>query len=185
MITLDKGFKNTGSCESAITFLDGEKGILRYRGYAIEDLAEKASFLEVSYLLIFGELPTRAELTKFHSDIKSKALVDEEMKKDFGWISNISSSNGSVVSSNFCINCFFNPKAVNVESEEDMYSAIVKILAKFPVLVAWTLRKKQGMPLVYSDNSLGYVQNLVKMMFQSPNKPYQENSVVISALNKL
>jgi citrate synthase len=79
----------------------------------------------------------------------------------------------------------FNPKAVNVESEKDMYLAIVKILAKFPVLVAWTLRKKNGMPLIYSDNSLGYVQNLVKMMFENPNEPYKENPIVISALNKL
>ncbi|MDA8596399.1 citrate synthase [Flavobacteriaceae bacterium] len=184
LITLDRGFKNTGSCESAITFLDGEKGILRYRGYSIEDLADKASFLEVAYLLIFGELPTRAELTKFHSDIKSKALVDEEMKKILDGFPKSAHPMG-VLSALTSALTSFNPKAVNVQSENDMYLAIVKILAKFPVLVAWTLRKQKGMPLVYSDNSLGYVQNLVKMMFQSPNEPYQENSVVISALNKL
>lgn len=184
LITLDRGFKNTGSCESAITFLDGEKGILRYRGYSIEDLADKASFLEVAYLLIFGELPTRAELTKFHSDIKSKALVDEEMKKILDGFPKSAHPMG-VLSALTSALTSFNPKAVDVQSENDMYLAIVKILAKFPVLVAWTLRKQKGMPLVYSDNSLGYVQNLVKMMFQSPNEPYKENSVVISALNKL
>ncbi len=182
--TIDPGFKNTGSCKSAITFLDGEKGILRYRGYSIEQLAEKASFLEVVYLLIFGELPTRSELKQFHNDIKSKALVDEEMKKILDGFPQSAHPMG-VLSALTSALTAFNPKAVNVESEKDMYLAIVKILAKFPVLVAWTLRKKNGMPLIYSDNSLGYVQNLVKMMFENPNEPYKENPIVISALNKL
>jgi citrate synthase len=184
LITIDPGFKNTGSCKSAITFLDGEKGILRYRGYSIEQLAEKASFLEVVYLLIFGELPTRSELKQFHNDIKSKALVDEEMKKILDGFPQSAHPMG-VLSALTSALTAFNPKAVNVESEKDMYLAIVKILAKFPVLVAWTLRKKNGMPLIYSDNSLGYVQNLVKMMFENPNEPYKENPIVISALNKL
>jgi len=184
LITIDAGFKNTGSCKSGITFLDGEKGILRYRGYDIEDLAEKASFLEVSYLLIFGELPTRAELHQFHSDIKSKSLVDEEMKKILDGFPESAHPMG-VLSALTSALTAFNPKAVNVQNEQDMYLAIVKIIAKFPVLVAWTLRKRKGMPLVYSDNTLGYVQNLVKMMFQSPNEPYQENPIIIKALNKL
>ncbi|MGB0838103.1 MAG: citrate synthase [Flavobacteriaceae bacterium] len=184
LITIDAGFKNTGSCKSGITFLDGEKGILRYRGYDIESLAEKASFLEVSYLLIFGELPTRAELHQFHTDIKSKSLVDEEMKKILDGFPESAHPMG-VLSALTSALTAFNPKAVNVQSEKDMYLAIVKIIAKFPVLVAWTLRKRKGMPLVYSDNTLGYVQNLVKMMFESPNEPYKENPIIIKALNKL
>ena len=184
LITIDAGFKNTGSCKSGITFLDGEKGILRYRGYDIESLAEKASFLEVSYLLIFGELPTRTELHQFHTDIKSKSLVDEEMKKILDGFPESAHPMG-VLSALTSALTAFNPKAVNVQSEKDMYLAIVKIIAKFPVLVAWTLRKRKGMPLVYSDNTLGYVQNLVKMIFESPNEPYKENPIIIKALNKL
>ena len=124
LITIDPGFKNTGSCKSAITFLDGEKGILRYRGYSIEQLAEKASFLEVVYLQIFGELPTRSELKQFHNDIKSKALVDEEMKKILDGFPQSAHPMG-VLSALTSALTAFNPKAVNVESEKDMYLAIV------------------------------------------------------------
>jgi citrate synthase len=184
LITLDPGYKNTGSCESAITFLDGEKGILRYRGYAIEDLAEKADFLEVAYLLIFGELPNKEELEKFHSDIKAESHVDEEMKKILDGFPKSAHPMG-VLSSLTSALIAFNPSAVDVTSEEDLYHAIVRLLAKFPVLVSWTLRKKMGLPLDYGDDSLGYVQNIHKMMFKRPNREYELNDVVIEALDKL
>jgi citrate synthase len=184
LITLDPGYKNTGSCESAITFLDGEKGILRYRGYSIEELAEKADFLEVAYLLIFGELPNKEELEKFHADIKAESHVDEEMKKILDGFPKSAHPMG-VLSSLTSALVAFNPSAVDVTSEEDLYHAIVRLLAKFPVLVSWTLRKKMGLPLDYGDDSLGYVQNIHKMMFKRPNREYQLNETVIEALDKL
>jgi citrate synthase len=184
IITIDPGFKNTGSCESAITFLDGEKGILRYRGYSIEELAEKADFLEVAYLLIFGSLPNKVQLAKFHKDIKDESHVDEEMKKILDGFPKSAHPMG-VLSSLTSALIAFNPSTVDVSSDEDMYHAIVRILAKFPVLVAWTLRKKKGLPLDYGDDSLGYVENIHKMMFKRPNQDYKKNKVVIEALDKL
>ena len=184
IITIDPGYKNTGSCESAITFLDGEKGILRYRGYSIEELAEKADFLEVAYLLIFGELPNESELAKFHTDIKDESHVDEEMKKILNAFPKSAHPMG-VLSSMTSALIAFNPSTVDVSSEQDMYHAIVRILAKFPVLVAWTLRKKKGLPLDHGDDTLGYVENIHKMMFKRPNQGYKKNDIVIEALDKL
>jgi citrate synthase len=184
VITIDPGYKNTGSCESSITFLDGEKGILRYRGYSIEELAEKADFLEVAYLLIFGELPTKEQHDKFHADIKSKSVVDDDVRKIVDAFPKSAHPMG-VLSSLTSALTAFNPSSVNVDSEEDMYNSVVKILGKFPVLVAWTLRKKQGLPLDYGDNSLGYVENVLKMMFKKPNEEYVQNKVIIDALDKL
>lgn len=184
VITLDAGFKNTGSCKSAITFLDGEKGILRYRGYSIEELAEKADFLEVSYLLIFGELPTQEQLNKFHTDIKAQSVVDEDIKKILDAFPKTAHPMG-VLSSLTSALTAFNPSSVNVNSEEDMYTAIVKIIGKFPVLVAWTLRKKNGLPLDYGEKNIGYVENVLKMMFKQPNEDYVQNKVLVEALDKL
>lgn len=184
IITLDPGFKNTGSCESAITFLDGEKGILRYRGYSIEELAEKANFLEVAYLLIFGELPNKEELARFHKDITDESHIDEEMKKILDGFPKSAHPMG-VLSSLTSALIAFNPSTVDVSSEKDMYHAIVRILAKFPVLVAWTLRKKKGLPLDYGDDDLGYVENIHKMMFKRPSQTYKKNELVIEALDKL
>ncbi len=184
VITMDPGYKNTGSCQSAITFLDGEKGILRYRGYSIEELAEKADFLEVAFLLIFGELPTSDELHKFHADIKAQSLVDEDVRKIVDAFPKSAHPMG-VISSLTSALTAFNPSSVNVNSEEEMYKAIVKILGKFPVLVAWTFRKKNGLPLDYGDKNLGYVENILKMMFKQPNEEYVINPIVINALDKL
>ncbi|SFZ89237.1 citrate synthase [Flaviramulus basaltis] len=184
VITIDPGYKNTGSCESAITFLDGEKGILRYRGYSIEELAEKADFLEVAYLLIFGELPTKEQNDKFHTDIKAQSIVDEDIKKILDAFPKTAHPMG-VISSLTSALTAFNPSSVNVDSEEDMYKSVVKILGKFPVLVAWTLRKKQGLPLDYGDNELGYVENILKMMFRQPNACYIQNKILVDALDKL
>ena len=184
LITLDAGFKNTGSCQSAITFLDGEKGILRYRGYSIEELANKADFLEVAYLLIFGELPTNQQFEKFSDDIKERSIIDEDLRiilnsypKSAHPMGILSSLTSGLVA--------FDPSAVDIDNEEDMYDAILNLLAKIPVLVAWVYRRRKGLPLEYGDTSLGYVENLAKMMFQRPNKEYIQNKTVVSALNKL
>ncbi len=184
MTTIDPGYKNTGACESAITFLDGEKGILRYRGYAIEDLAEKADFLEVAYLLIFGELPNQEQLKAFHIDIKNESHVDEEMKKILDGFPKSAHPMG-VLSSLTSALIAFNPVSVNVTSKDEMYGAIVRLLAKFPVLVAWTLRKKKGLPLDYGDDTLGYVENIHKMMFKKPSQEYSKDKVIIDALDQL
>ena len=184
LITIDAGFKNTGSCQSAITFLDGEKGILRYRGYSIEELANKADFLEVAYLLIFGELPTKQQLEKLSDDIKERSIIDEDLRiilnsypKSAHPMGILSSLTSGLVA--------FDPSAVDIDDDEDMYDAILNLLAKIPVLVAWVYRRRKGLPLEYGDTSLDYVENLAKMMFQRPNKEYVQNKTVISALNKL
>ena len=184
VITIDPGFKNTGSCESAVTFLDGEKGVLRYRGYSIEELSEKADFLEVAYALIFGDLPTKEQLDKFHTDIKSKSVVDDDIKKIIDAFPKTAHPMG-VLSSLTSALTAFNPTSVNVESSEDMYNSVVKIMGKFPVLVAWTMRKKQGLPLNYGSKSLGYVENVLKMMFEQPNEDYVVNPIIKNALDKL
>ncbi|NRD24811.1 citrate synthase [Winogradskyella litoriviva] len=184
VITLDPGYKNTGSCESAITFLDGEKGILRYRGYSIEELAEKADFLEVVYLLIFGELPNKEELEKFHADIKSHSVVDDDLKKILDAFPKSAHPMGVLSSLTSALTAFY-PTCVDVASEVAMYNSIVTILGKFPVIVAWTMRKKQGLPLEYGDDKLGYVENILKMMFKSPNGEYEQNPILVNALDKL
>jgi citrate synthase len=183
-ITLDPGYKNTGSCESAITFLDGEKGILRYRGYSIEDLAEKADFLEVVYLLIFGELPKEEQLQNFKNDIIAESFVNEDMKKVIDGFPSSAHPMGMLSSLTSAL-IAFNPKSVNVTSEQDMYKAIVKLLAKFPTLAAWTLRKKNALPLENRDTSVGYVESLLKMMFQKPGSEYKFNPTVVDAMDKL
>lgn len=182
--TIDPGYKNTGSCLSGITFLNGEEGVLRYRGYSIEELADKADFLEVAYLLIFGELPTKKQLDTFYCDILENAIVDDDIKKILDAFPKNAHPMG-VLSSLTSALTAFNPSSVNVDSEEEMYNAIVKIMGKFPVLVAWTMRKKTGMPLNYGSSKLGYVENVMKMMFEKPNEDYEINKIVRDALDKL
>jgi len=184
VITLDPGYKNTGSCTSAITYLDGENGILRYRGYAIEDLAEKTCFLEVSYLLIFGELPNRKQLEKFERDIHKYTLVHEDMKSVIDGFPKTAHPMGILASLMSALTAF-NPKTVNVEDAEQMYQAVCKTFGKFLVIASWTFRKKEGYPLNYYDNTLGYVENFLNLMFKLPTEPYKINPKVVSALNKL
>jgi len=183
-ITLDPGYKNSGSCKSEITFLDGEEGILRYRGYSIEDLADKAGFLEVSYLLIFGELPTANQLTQFETDIRKYTLVNEEMKNIIDGFPKTAHPMG-VLSSLTSALTAFNPKSVNVENEKEMYEAVCKTMGKFLVIASWTYRKSMGFPLNYYDNTVSYVDNFMQLMFKLPTEPYKANPVIVSALDKL
>ncbi|GGA63471.1 citrate synthase [Flavobacterium palustre] len=183
-ITIDPGFKNSGSCTSGITFLDGELGILRYRGYAIEDLADKASFLEVSYLLIFGELPTAAQLEQFETDIRKHTLVNEEMKGIIDGFPKTAHPMGVLAALTSALTAF-NPKSVNVENEKELYQAVCKTMGKFLVIATWTYRKSMGYPLNYYDNTKGYVENFMRLMFELPTEPYKSSSVVIDALDKL
>ena len=183
-ITLDPGYKNSGSCKSEITFLDGEEGILRYRGYAIEDLADKASFLEVSYLLIFGELPTAAQIEKFENDIRMYTLVNEEMKNIIDGFPKTAHPMGILASLTSALTAF-NPKAVNPHNEKEMYDAVCKTIGKFLVIASWTYRKSMGYPLNYYDNTKGYVDNFMRLMFELPTGPYKADPKVVAALDKL
>ena len=190
LITLDPGFKNTGSCQSAITFLDGENGILRYRGYSIEDLANNASFLEVSYLLIFGELPNNNELNMFLSDIQENAIIDEDLKKILDTFPKAAHPMGILSSLTSALIAFNPTKKISlikdeIELKNYEYGLIVKLLAKIPILVSWVHRKRNGLPLDYGNYNLGYVENITKMMFQRPHQDYFQNDIVVSAMNKL
>ncbi|TDR22913.1 citrate synthase [Flavobacterium cheniae] len=183
-ITIDPGYKNSGSCTSEITFLDGEEGILRYRGYSIEDLADKADFLEVSYLLIFGELPTIAQLEKFENDIRKYTLVNEEMKNIIDGFPKTAHPMGVLASLTSALTAF-NPKAVNPHNEKEMYEAVCKTMGKFLVIATWTYRKSMGYPLNYYDNTKGYVDNFMRLMFELPTGPYKADPKVVAALDKL
>jgi len=183
-ITLDPGFKNTGSCESSITYLDGEKGILRYAGYAIEDLTNRANFLEVAYLLIFGELPNEAQYNKFFDDIKKQSYVNYNMVRILDGFPKSAHPMGVLASLTSAL-ISFNPKTVDVESDEEMYKAIVKIMAKFPVLTAWVFRNSKDEVLTESDSDLDYVENLCQMFFKEDGKKYEQNPVIVNALNQL
>jgi citrate synthase len=184
-ITLDYGYKNTGATESAITFLDGEEGILRYRGYSIEELAEKSNFLEVSYLLIYGELPTPAQYQKFARDITVHTLVHEDIKKILDGFPSSAHPMG-VLSSLVCSLTAFYPESLDPNrSAEGVNLSIIRILAKMPTFAAWAYKNEVGHPVNYPDNSLDYCSNFLKMMFALPAEKYEVNPVVARALDKL
>lgn len=183
-ITLDPGYKNSGACTSNITFLDGEEGILRYRGYSIEELAEKSNFLEVCYLLIYGELPSKAKIVDFETHIRKYTLVNEEMKSIIDGFPTTAHPMG-VLSAMTSALIAFNPKAVNPANEDELYEAVCKLLGKFMVIASWTYRKSLGYPLNYYDNTIGYVENFMQLMFKLPTQPYVANPVIVAALDKL
>jgi len=184
-VTLDFGYKNTGATKSAITFLDGDKGILRYRGYSIEELAAKSTFLEVSYLLIFGELPTQDQLTKFSDDIKNHTMVHEDIKKILDGFPSSSHPMG-VLASLFCAQTAFYPESLDPNrSSEGVYLSIVRSLAKMPTFASWAYKNEVGHPVNYPDNSLDYCSRFLKMMFALPAEKYEVDPVVAAALDKL
>jgi len=185
LITLDSGFKNTGSTTSSITFLDGEEGILRYRGYKIEDLAEKSSFMEVAYLLIYGELPTQDQFDDFRKQITNHTLVHEDIKKILdGFPSNAHPM--GVLSSLICSLSAFYPDSLNPNSTPDEVNlSMIRLLAKMPTFAAWSYKNKMGHPVNYPDNSLDYCSNFLKMMFALPAERYEVDPVVAKALDSL
>ena len=184
LITYDPGYKNTGSCMSDITFLDGEEGILRYRGYSIEDLCEKASFIEVAFLLIFGDMPSKKELNLFNDEIRKDSLVDEDLKSILKSFPKSAHPMG-VLSSLTSGLIAFNPSSVDIESEIEFREAIIILIAKFPILASWTHRKVKGLPLNYANTSLSYVENIAHMMFKLPHQDFKPSPIVVNALNKL
>lgn len=185
VITLDPGFKNTGSTKSAITFLDGDKGILRYRGYSIEDLAEKSSFIEVAYLLIYGHLPTRQQLDEFQHDIKTHTLVHEDTRKILDGFPSSAHPMG-VVASLFCSQTAFYPESLDPNRPNDKINlSIIRALAKMPTFASWAYKNAVGHPVNYPDNSLDYCSRFLKMMFSLPAEEYEVDPVVADALDKL
>ena len=185
IITLDKGFKNTGSTESSITFLNGEKGILRYRGYSIEELAEKSTFLEVAFLLIYGELPNSEELDNFQEEVSKHTLVHEDVRAILDGFPSKSHPMGVLSSLVSSLTAFY-PKSLDPNrSAEEVNGTIIRSIAKLPTLAAWSFKNRMRQPVIYPDNSLGYCENFVRMMFSLPTVDYDVNPVIAKALDKL
>ena len=185
-ITLDIGFKNTGSTKSAITFLDGELGILHHRGYSIEDLAEHASFLEVSYLLLYGKLPTATEYAEFENAIREHTLANEGLEAMFKAFPTGSHPMGQLSSMVAALGLYY-PKALNPHRpEEAINRTIIRLMAKMPTICAMIYKKRNGHPTVYPKNSLDYVANYLNMTFGQVTMPeYEPDPVLVSAMNKL
>jgi citrate synthase len=184
-ITLDSGYKNTGATKSAITYLDGEEGILKYRGYGIEELAEKSTFIEVAYLLIYGNLPTQSQLDSFQSDISRHTLIHEDMKKFFDGFPSKSHPMGQL-SSLICSLSSFYPESLNSkQSAEELNQTIIKLLAKMTTVVSWIYKKSLGHPIIYPQNKLDYVSNFLNMTFGQRTEEIQIDPVIVKAMNVL
>ena len=184
LVTFDPGYTSTGSTESKITFINGEEGILRHRGYDIADLAENASFNEVSYLLIKGHLPNEEELSHFNKEIRHHTLLDEDFKAAF----NIFPRNAhpmAVLASSLNILSAYYQDQLNPLDPEQLDKATVRLLAKVPMLAAYAYRASQGKPYMYPDNSLNARENFLRMMFGYPTEEYEVDPVVAKALDKL
>lgn len=185
LITLDTGFKNTGSTQSAITFLDGEKGILRYRGYPIEQLAEKSDFLEVAYLLINGDLPNNEQMVNFSSNITKHTLIHEDMKRFYEAFPSNAHPMGILSSMLSSLSTFYPESQKPDRSEKDVELTIHRLIAKITTLAALSYKSSKGHPYIYPDNDLNYVENFLYMMFAVPSEDYELDPVVVDALNKL
>ena len=185
LITLDRGFKNTGSTESAITFLNGEEGTLRYRGYSIEELAEKSTFLEVSFLLIYGELPSKTELDKFTKDITEHSLVHEDVKSILDGYPSKAHPMGVLSSLVSALTAFY-PKSLDPNrSKEQIDGTIIRFIAKLPTLAAWSFKNRRRQPIMYPKNKLNYTSNFLHMMFGLPTQDTEINPIISKALDKL
>ncbi|MDX1638835.1 MAG: citrate synthase [Balneolaceae bacterium] len=184
-VTLDYGLKNTAVTKSKITFLNGEKGVLRYRGYPIEQLAEKSSFLEVAYLLIYGELPAQEQLDSFRFSVTHHTLIHEDMKKFFEGYPQRAHPMGVLASMVGALSSFY-PEVLNSGTDEDNVNlTIQRLLAKSATLAAWSYKNSIGHPVMYPQNKLNYSANLLYMMFAKPTEDYEINEKVVRALNKL
>jgi len=184
-ITLDTGYKNTGSCTSSITFLDGELGILRYRGFPIEQLAAKSTFLEVAYLLIYDKLPSVEELAKFQKDIKKHQLPHEDMKKILEGFPSTAHPMGILSSLATALTAFF-PESLDPNRSTDKVNlTILRVMSKIPTMVAWAYTKARGIKPNYPNNNLDYVSNFLYMMFNLPTEDYEIDPIVVDALDKI
>ena len=185
VITLDKGFKNTGSTKSAITFLNGEEGILRYRGYSIEELSSKSSFLEVAFLLIYGELPSKEELNEFTNEISSHTLVHEDVKSILDGFPSRAHPMGVLSSLVSSLTAFY-PKSLDPNrSVEEINGTIIRLIAKLPTLAAWSYKNRMRQPIMYPQNKLDYTSNFLHMMFGLPTSESEVNPIIAKALDQL
>jgi citrate synthase len=183
-VTLDPGYVNTGATTSAITFLDGERGILRYRGVPIEELAEKSTFVEVSYFLIYGKLPTDSELESFSTLLTRHSMLHEDMKRFFdGYPSTAHPM--AILSAMVCSMSSFYPEALNVKNREQFDVTIARLLAKMRTIAAYSYKKSIGQPFVYPKNNLSYCANFLNMMFAVPAEPYEIDEELVKVLNML
>ena len=183
-VTLDPGFVNTGSCASSITFIDGDAGILRYRGYPIDQLAEQASFLEVSYLLIYGELPTESELQAFSDRIRKHTLLDENLRRFFEGFPRDAHPMAVLSSAVSALSTFYQD-SLDPFDQEHVEISTVRLMAKLPTIAAYAYKKAVGQPLLYPDNSLGYVENFLRLTFGVPAEPYEVDPVMARVLEML
>ncbi len=184
LVTYDPGYVSTGSCESAITYIDGDNGILRHRGYDIADLAANATFNEVSYLLINGELPTVEELHKFSDEIRHHTLLDEDFKSQFNVFPRDAHPMSVLASSVNILSTYYQDE-LDPLNEEHQHKATVRLMAKVPMLAAYAYRASKGAPYMYPDNSLNARENFLRMMFGYPTEPYEIDEVMVKALDKL
>ncbi|MBM9466370.1 citrate synthase [Nakamurella leprariae] len=184
MITLDSGFMNTGSTTSAVTYIDGDAGILRYRGYPIEQLAEKSSFLEVSYLLIHGELPTTTQLEEFTSRISRHTLLHEDLKRFFDGFPRDAHPMPVLSSAVSALSTFYQD-SLDPFNQDQVELSTVRLLAKLPTIAAYAYKKSVGQPYLYPDNSLSLVENFLRMSFGFPAEPYELNPTLVKALDQL
>ena len=185
LITIDRGFKNTGSCQSSITFLNGEKGILKYRGYSIEELAEHSTFLEVAYLLIYGDLPTQLELDFFIKEITEHSLVHEDVRSILDGFPSKAHPMGVLSSLVSSLTAFF-PRSLDPNrSSEQINGTIIRAIAKLPTLAAWSYKNRVRQPIVYPQNNLSYTANFMHMMFALPTTQYNVSPIISKALDKL
>src|SRR3954464_13813268 len=171
-VTLDPGFVNTASCASSITFIDGDEGILRYRGYPIDQLAEKSSFLEVSYLLIYGELPTAEQLEAFDQRIRRHTLLHEDLKQFFNGFPRDAHPMPVLSSAVSALSTFYQDSH-DPFNDEQVELSTVRLLAKLPTIAAYAYKKSVGQPFLYPDNSCGLVENFLRMTFGFPAEPYE------------
>ena len=183
-ITLDPGFMNTASCESAITYIDGDNGILRYRGYPIEQLAAKSTFIETSYLLIYGHLPTPAELSQFTEDIKMHTMVHEDLRRFFDGFPRDAHPMPVLSSAVSALSTFYQD-SLDPFDERQVEISTIRLMAKIPTLAAYAYKKTIGQPSRYPDNSLDYVSNFLNMTFGVPAEPYEANPAIVKALDML
>ncbi|MFI5584189.1 citrate synthase [Amycolatopsis sp. NPDC051758] len=183
-ITYDPGFVNTGAASSAIAYIDGDAGILRYRGYPIEQLAEKSTFIEVSYLLIYGELPTEAQLADFTEKIQRHTLLHEDLKAFFSGFPRDAHPMPVLSSAVSALSTFYQD-SLNPFDEPNVELSTIRLLAKVPTLAAYAYKKSVGQPLLYPDNSLGLVENFLRMTFGFPAEPYEVDPDVAKALDLL
>jgi citrate synthase len=184
LVTLDPGFVNTAACSSEITYIDGDAGILRYRGYPIEQLAERSNFIEVSYLLIHGELPTQAQLEDFTDKIKRHTLLHEELRQFFGGFPRDAHPMPVLSSAVSALSTFYQD-SLNPFDEPNVELSTVRLLAKVPTLAAYAYKKSVGQPFLYPDNSLGLVENFLRMTFGLPAEPYEVDPTIAKALDLL